>query len=149
MISISLFRCRLGAETVTSADFGSLRGRTTRISDYIAKATQLLKTTHGAALRARLMRSRRSLSVWMRRIRKLHDDCVTVSMRQSLGLKHLKRSVKEDLVTQPVAATNCSPEAKTERLPSGSQSTIRAARTRLLSLRRSDPWETTKVYLLG
>ena len=53
------------------------------------------------------------------------------------------------LVTLFITATNASPEAKTERLSSGSQSTICTTRTRLLPLRRSDPWETTKVYLLG
>lgn len=47
-----------------------------------------------------------------------------------------------------IANTSCS-ETKTERLSSGSQSTVRTAGTRLLPLRRSDPWEATKVYLLG
>ena len=54
-----------------------------------------------------------------------------------------------DSVTLPMAATNTLPETKAERLPSGSQSTIRTTGTRLLPLRRSDPWEATKVYLLG
>ena len=54
-----------------------------------------------------------------------------------------------DLEIPSMTATNALPETKTERLPSGSQDTIRTAGTRLLSLRRSDPWEATKIYLLG
>ena len=53
-----------------------------------------------------------------------------------------------DLVPSLITATNDLLETKTERLPSGSQSPIRTAGTRVLPLRRSDSWETTKVYLL-
>ena len=41
------------------------------------------------------------------------------------------------------------PETKTKRLSPGSQGAVRTAGTRLLPLRRSDPWEATKIYLLG
>ena len=54
-----------------------------------------------------------------------------------------------DPISLSITATKSFPETKTERLSSGSQSTIRTAGTRLLPLRRSDPWEATKVYLLG
>lgn len=52
------------------------------------------------------------------------------------------------LVTLSLTVTDTISETKTERLSSGSQSTIRTAGTRLLPLRRSDPWQATKVYLL-
>lgn len=54
-----------------------------------------------------------------------------------------------DIVTLSKTADDTVPETKTERLSSGSQSTIRTAGTRLLPLRGSDPWEATKIYLLG
>lgn len=53
------------------------------------------------------------------------------------------------LMTLFITISDASPETKTERLPPGSQSAIRTTRTRLLPLRRSDPWEATKVYLFG
>ena len=57
--------------------------------------------------------------------------------------------LSRDLVALSITATKSFPETKAQRLSSCSQSAVRTAGTRLLPLRRSDPWETTKVYLLG
>ena len=75
-------------------------------------------------------------------------DRINAAIPRFEASEEVSQSSRES-ITPSMTATNDLPETKTERLPSCPQSTIRTAGTRVFSLRRSNPWEATKVHLLG